>query len=138
MKHLINSLTGLCLLFCCLSCDNQLQDSKANFEKPWLLLTLDSTKLLVSEVVQNLDQPWEITWGPDEHLWFTERKGNVYRMNPQTGDKKKVLTLSDVYSEGLTPGLLGMVLHPDFKTDPFVYLHYTCLLYTSPSPRDRG
>lgn len=125
MKHLINSLTGLCLLFCCLSCDNQLQDSKANFEKPWLLLTLDSTKLLVSEVVQNLDQPWEITWGPDEHLWFTERKGNVYRMNPQTGDKKKVLTLSDVYSEGLTPGLLGMVLHPDFKTDPFVYLHYT-------------
>lgn len=125
MKHLINSLTGLCLLFCCLSCDNQLQDSKANFEKPWLLLTLDSTKLLVSEVVQNLDQPWEITWGPDEHLWFTERKGNVYRMNQQTGDKKKVLTLSDVYSEGLTPGLLGMVLHPDFKTDPFVYLHYT-------------
>lgn len=125
MKQFINIVAVLCLLFCCLSCDDNPKNSKADFEKPWLLLTLDSTKLLVSEVVHKLDQPWEINWGPDEHLWFTEKKGNVYRMNPKTGDKKKVLTIPDVYSEGLTPGLLGMVLHPDFKTDPFVYIHYT-------------
>lgn len=125
MKQLISCLTGLCLFFCCTSCDNNPKSSKVDFEKPWFILTLDSTKLLVSEVVHKLDQPWEITWGPDEQLWFTEKKGNVYRMNPNTGDKKKVLTIPNVYAEGLTPGLLGMVLHPDFKTDPFVYIHYT-------------
>ncbi len=136
MKRIISYSIGLCLLLCCIFCDRP-QQPNAAFEKPWLILSLDKTKLLVSEVDRDLDQPWEITWGPDEQLWFTEKKGNVYRMNPNTGDKKKVLTIAGVYSEGLTPGLLGMVLHPDFETKPFVYMHYTYIDSTVVGEFDR-
>jgi aldose sugar dehydrogenase len=35
-----------------------------------------------STLVSNLDTPWEILWGPDEHIWITERNGKVSRLNP--------------------------------------------------------
>ena len=27
-------------------------------------------------VATGLDYPWQVTWGPDSHIWVTERKGN--------------------------------------------------------------
>jgi len=108
------------------SCENSKLAERPSYEKPKFIIQLDSTKLLVSEVLRNLDEPWEITWGADEHLWFTEKKGNIMRMNPNTGLVKKVLTIPNVYLSR-TPGLLGMVLHPDFKNEPYVYAHYTYL-----------
>lgn len=107
------------------SCENSKLAERASYEKPKFIIQLDSTQLLVSEVVRNLDEPWEITWGADEHLWFTEKKGNIMRMNPGNGQIKKVLNIPEVYSEGNTPGLLGLVLHPDFNNEPYVYMHYT-------------
>lgn len=95
------------------------------FEKPRFILQLNKTRLLVSELMRDLEEPWEITWGPDDHLWFTEKKGNIMRMDPASGQVKMVLNIPEVYSEGLTPGLLGMVLHPDFNEDSYVYVHYT-------------
>ncbi|MFK7923680.1 MAG: PQQ-dependent sugar dehydrogenase [Bacteroidia bacterium] len=125
MRQFISYLASFYLLFCCSCSNDPQQNSYISIGKPWLILELDSSKLLVSEVLRDLEQPFEITWASDEHLWFTERKGNVYRMNPKTAEKKKVLSISDAYSEGNTPGLLGMVVHPDFMTEPFVYTHYT-------------
>lgn len=95
------------------------------FEKPKFIIQLENTRLLVSEVARDLEEPWEVTWGGDDHLWFTEKKGNVMRMNASTGEVKKVLHIPYVFSEGNTPGLLGMVLHPNFNHEPYVYMHYT-------------
>lgn len=75
-------------------------------------------------VISALDVPWEIIWGPDNRLWTTERRGIVSRINPETGEKQTILTLSDCQQTGES-GLLGMVLHPDFGQSPFVYLVYT-------------
>jgi aldose sugar dehydrogenase len=75
-------------------------------------------------IIDNLDVPWEILWGSDNWLWITERKGTVSRINPDTGEKKTILTLSDCYQTGES-GLLGMVFHPDFKTNQQLYLVYT-------------
>lgn len=108
-----------------LGCESTKKTERPSFEKTKFVLQLDKTQLLVSEVMHNLDEPWEITWGQDEHLWFTEKKGNIMRMNPATGRVKKVLTIPEVFSGGNTPGLLGMVLHPEFNKHPFVYMHYT-------------
>ena len=93
-------------------------------EKTKMILALGETQLLITELAWNLDEPWEVAWGPDNHLWVTEHKGLVKRLNPSTGKIKEVLQVPDVFY-ARTPGLMSMVLHPDFETDPFVYLHYT-------------
>ena len=37
-------------------------------------------------VASGLSAPWEVVWGPDDHLWVTERTGRrVVRVNPATG-----------------------------------------------------
>jgi aldose sugar dehydrogenase len=75
-------------------------------------------------VVNNLDIPWELVWGSDNFIWATERRGTVVRINPENGVKSEILSLPDVYVSGET-GLLGMALHPDFRTTPHVFIVYT-------------
>jgi len=45
----------------------------------------------------------------------------VSRLNPETGDKQLILTIADAFEYG-EAGLLGMALHPDFTSSPWVYL----------------
>lgn len=85
-------------------------------------------------IASNLDVPWEITWGPDNKIWITEQKGLVSRINPVTGEKKIMLTIPDVW-HFRTAGLLGMVLHPDMKNKPYVFLNYTFLKDKMPFSR---
>ena len=76
-----------------------------------------------SVLVKNLNYPWELVWGPDNHIWMTERGGKVSRVNPTTGAVTLLINITDVVSNG-EGGLLGMALHPSFSTDPYVYLAY--------------
>jgi glucose/arabinose dehydrogenase/mono/diheme cytochrome c family protein len=89
-------------------------------------LTLDSTKLGISTIVSGLDVPWEIAWGPDNWIWYTEQSGTISKANPVTGDKKVMLKIPDVYKRR-SMGLLGMAIHPDFKKSPYVFVDYTYL-----------
>lgn len=85
----------------------------------------DSTKLSVKTIASHLDVPWEITWGPDNWIWFTEQSGTVSRLNPETGEQKLLLRIiPDIY-RNRTLGLLCMALHPDMKRFPYVFLNYT-------------
>lgn len=79
-----------------------------------------------TSIVTNLDTPWELVWGPDDHIWFTERYGRISRVDPETGEQTELLTIDEVH-EVSESGLLGMVLHPDFVNHPFVYVVYTYL-----------
>lgn len=89
-------------------------------------ITVGNTNVSVEVVAENLDTPWEILWGPDDHIWFTERGGTVSRMKPETNAIDEVLTINEVYEQSES-GLLGMALHPDFNepSTAFVYLVYT-------------
>ena len=78
----------------------------------------------------HLNYPWEILWGPDNYIWFTEREGRVNRMNPATGEVTLVATIPDVATTTDYNGLLGMVLHPQFDANPYVYVVYN---YFAPS-----
>jgi len=80
--------------------------------------------LTTETLVSNLNFPWEILWGPDNFIWMTERQGKVSRVNPQTGQVIPVATITEVASTTNFNGLLGMALHPQFSTNPFVYLIY--------------
>ena len=74
-------------------------------------------------LVQGLNFPWEILWGPDNFIWMTERGGRISRVNPSTGPVIPLLTVSEVVSNN-EGGMLGMVLHPNFSATPQVFVAY--------------
>ena len=82
-----------------------------------------SVEIKDSVIASGLDYPWEILWGPDDHIWMTERGGRISRLNPATGALAPLLTIGEVVSTG-EGGLLGMALHPSFATTPHVFVVY--------------
>jgi len=86
---------------------------------------IGNTEVDVDTVISGLDIPWEIIYGPDDHIWTTERKGIVSRINPTTGVKNVVLNLTNSVYQQSESGLLGMALHPNFAATPEVFLAYT-------------
>jgi len=89
------------------------------------IINIGTTSVEVDTVITSLDIPWEITWGPDNHIWMTERKGLVSRVNPGTGDRDIILDIVSTVYQQSESGLLGLVLHPDFATTPEVFIAYT-------------
>ncbi len=87
---------------------------------------LDSTLLDTTIMASGLDTPWEILWGPDDHIWITERGGRVSRLDPETGELTELLTISGVHEQGES-GLLGLGLHPNFPTEPHIFVVYNYL-----------
>lgn len=88
-------------------------------------VTVGNTTLDVRDVITGIDIPWEITWGPDDHIWFTERAGRVSRLNPETGVRTIVLNLTSTVYQQSESGMLGLALHPDFENTPYVVIAYT-------------
>ena len=88
-----------------------------NIEPPGAVEIRDSV------IAANLNFPWEILWGPDNHIWMTERGGKISRLNPSTGAIIPLLTISEVQSIG-EGGMLGMALHPDFANTPQLFVVY--------------
>jgi glucose/arabinose dehydrogenase len=80
--------------------------------------------LLVETLVANLDTPWDLVWGPDGMIWFTERAGRVSRADPATGEVTAVGEIPGVWERG-EGGLMGMAFHPDFGSEPWVYLAHS-------------
>jgi glucose/arabinose dehydrogenase len=82
-----------------------------------------SVNLKDSVLVQGLNFPWEILWGPDNFIWMTERGGKISRVDPSTGAVIPLLTVPEVVSNG-EGGMLGLALHPDFASAPYVFVAY--------------
>jgi PQQ-dependent dehydrogenase (s-GDH family) len=80
-------------------------------------------------LVSGLAGPWEITWGPEDYLWVTERTaGKIDRINPETGEIKTAITLPEVEAPGGQDGLMGLALHPDLlkgKGNDYVFTAFT-------------
>jgi len=98
----------------------------------FLLSTSGSTQERFSfrVVTTGLKGPWEITLGPDNRLWMTERlSGRVSRVNPADGSVAPAVTIDEVYfGTSWHEGLLGMALHPDLLKGvgrDYVYVAYT-------------
>ena len=78
-------------------------------------------------------------------IFAIEQVGRIHSFEVE-GDSNEttlVLDIEDkVESADWEQGLLGLAFDPDFKNNGVFFVTYTipgdCLLYTSPSPRDRG
>jgi PQQ-dependent dehydrogenase (s-GDH family) len=93
-------------------------------------------------VTTGLLNPWEITWGPDQNLWVTERTGKkVTRVNPADGTKTTAVTIDEVFQNHGQDGLLGMALHPGLLRNTgndYVYVAYTYDADPGPTMNRRG
>jgi len=102
-----------------LSCIAQDDGELENFEK----------KILIDK----LDDPWNIIYGPDDHLWITESKSyKILRINPENSNKQTILDVSHDKNFGKDDdmpwpqgGLMGMALHPQLLDGmPYIYVAY--------------
>ena len=84
---------------------------------------LPDVELKAKVIASGLSLPWEMVYGPDNYIWFTENAGKISRLNPTTGQVSLLLAISGVRTNG-EGGLLGMTLHPDFTSNPYVYVVY--------------
>lgn len=71
-------------------------------------------------LAENLEIPWEIAFLPNGDYLVTERPGRLLRI----GDNRDVIEISGVKHVG-EGGLLGLVLHPDFANNSYIYLYLT-------------
>ncbi|PCJ81965.1 MAG: hypothetical protein COA49_03095 [Bacteroidetes bacterium] len=83
-----------------------------------------STTLTESTLISSIDLPWEILWGPDDYVWVTSRKGTVTRVDPETGASSVILSKAVMNGGTGEPGMLGMVMHPDWNNTPRVFIVY--------------
>jgi glucose/arabinose dehydrogenase len=88
-------------------------------------INIGSTTVEVDTIYTGLDIPWEIIYGEDGHIWTTERKGIISRIDPVTKTKTVILNIVSSVYQNSESGLLGMVLHPNFSTTPEVFIAYT-------------
>jgi glucose/arabinose dehydrogenase len=119
MKKILLPLAASLLIFISCKKEIHLPEAENAASKP------DTRGNITTRVLNNtLNFPWEILWGPDNFIWFTEREGFVKRMNPATGAVIPVAEIEEVASTTDFNGLLGMALHPQFATNPYVYVVY--------------
>ncbi len=122
MKNLLSALAlGTLMLVACNQTNDDISPGTTVVTPP---NTTNIDGFQTRTIVNNLDIPWEIVWGSDNFIWGTERRGTIVRINPENGTTTEILRLNDVYASG-EAGLLGMVLHPDFSTNPHVFIVYT-------------
>ena len=86
--------------------------------------------LEMDAVAENLTVPWDLVWGPDNHIWCLEKTGRLSRINPDTKESETVYNIPDVYQSWDNSGAHSMVLHPNFPLTPYIYVNYTYELYS--------
>ena len=96
-----------------------------------------------------------MTFDDNGRMYVWERNGKVWIVEDGVTSSQPLIDISDEVGGWRDFGLLSVALDPDFLSNGYIYLCYvvdrhhllnagtpqynpnTCLLYTSPSPRDK-
>ncbi|QHT65621.1 PQQ-dependent sugar dehydrogenase [Rhodocytophaga rosea] len=86
----------------------------------------DPAKLEVSteKLYEDFKNPWGMTWLPDGRLLVTEKAGEILVFKDDKFTGEKLTGLPQVSSAG-QGGLLDIQLHPDYKTNGWIYISYS-------------
>ncbi len=78
----------------------------------------------ITILASNLAIPWDVARLPDGAYLVTERPGTLARIDPDGSVTRLEVPKVSAVGEG---GLMGMVLHPDFTENSYLYLYRTIL-----------
>ncbi len=79
----------------------------------------------LAPVATGLTGPSAFTFGPQGDIWYLERgTGRVRVLTPSTDAERTFFTVTNVDGDG-ERGALGIALHPDYPSEPFVYVYAT-------------
>ncbi len=78
----------------------------------------------VEEVITDQGAIWSLTFISDSELLFTERSGQLKKLNLTTGKIIPITGLPAIYAEG-QGGLLDIKAAPDFKENQWIYFTYS-------------
>ena len=88
------------VLICALGVALVLVSAAAARQDPTIVVN-PPEKFTMRVIATGLDGPWEITWGPDQQIWATERRGRrVIRINPADGTRTTLLSLPEAAPAG--------------------------------------
>ena len=88
--------------------------------------TIGATTLESRVISQDLENPWDLVWGPDDKIWFTTRKGYIMSVDPISLEQDTIHFISEIFVSTLeNSGLHALGLHPNFPETPYLYTHYT-------------
>ena len=115
-------LTFIALLALNVGCRDSRTDSDRSQGENRSSVSMDTSagRLRIETLASGLDTPWDLTWGPDDAIWVTERKGIISRVDTNTGRVTQVGKIDVIEVD--ESGLMGMAFHPDFSAQPYVYV----------------
>ncbi len=76
----------------------------------------------IKTVVDNLSNPWGVTWLPDGSMLITEKSGDLIHF--KNGKKKEIKNVPEIYNRG-QGGLLDIALHPKYSENGWIYITYS-------------
>jgi glucose/arabinose dehydrogenase len=87
----------------------------------------DSLSVAFESVIEGLDEPLAIVHAGDGsgRLFIAEQGGRIQIVTAGRLSDTPFLDIADRISSGGERGLLGLAFHPDFPTDPRVFVDYT-------------
>lgn len=83
-------------------------------------------KINLEQVASGLSIPVDIVFDPQNNMYVVEKGGKIKRINLNSNIHEDVLNLTDRVNSGANErGLLGMVFHPEYLTNGYVFVNYT-------------
>lgn len=92
-------------------------------KQPSGTIVTEEMSIRLDTVLAGLDSPWGMTFLPNGDMLFTEKSGNLFRLNPG-GEKRRISGVPAVLAMG-QGGLLDVELHPQFETNQILYLSFS-------------
>ena len=82
-------------------------------------LETNQRKYSIETVVDNLSNPWGMTWLPDGTMLITEKGGDLIHF--KNGRKTEIENVPEIYNRG-QGGLLDIALHPKYSDNGWIYI----------------
>lgn len=94
---------------------------KAPVKEKDIALNTEERSYSIEKVVNNLSNPWGMTWLPDGSMLITEKSGELIHF--KDGVKTNIENVPEIYDRG-QGGLLDIATHPEYATNGWIYFTY--------------